>query len=166
MALSHPHTVDQVRQHVDYNPATGIFTWKTPKQKRVVGGLAGTVYSHGYRVIRIDGHAYMASHIAVALMTGYWPAATVDHRDRNPSNDAWDNLRVATASEQIVNQKVRANSKSGVKGVSQHHNKFRARVKVGGAFEHLGLFDTKEEAANAVQARRAELYGSFAEENA
>ena len=166
MALpDHTHTVDQVRQKVDYDPATGTFTWKQSKQKCLLGGVAGTVYPLGYRVIQIDGYRYMASHIAFAFMTGRWPYPTVDHIDRDPTNDRWGNLREATPTQQKVNQRVRSDSVTGVRGVSRPYNKYRARVAIEGKYVNLGLHNTVEAATAAVQAFRLELYGDFAEEN-
>jgi len=47
----------------------------------------------------------------------------IDHKDRNPRNNAIANLRTATRSENARNQSVPANNKSGLKGVLVHYRK-------------------------------------------
>ncbi len=45
---------------------------------------------------------------------------SIDHIDRNPLNNCRTNLRFATWSEQNINQGMKSNNTSGVKGVSWH----------------------------------------------
>ena len=58
------------------------------------------------------------------------------------------NLRIATQAENMRNMKLRANSKTGYRGVHriQNSDKFRARLKVDGKVMHLGRRDTAEAA--------------------
>lgn len=73
---------------------------------------------------------------------------TVDHIDRNQSNNAISNLRLATASEQAYNR--RSTNSSGYRGVwfNQQRNMYLAQVN----FRTIGLrsskyFKTAEEAS-------------------
>lgn len=50
------------------------------------------------------------------------------------------------------------NSRTGVRGVSIRSGRYRAQVAHDGKNLHIGMFDTLEEAACAVQAKREELY--------
>jgi hypothetical protein len=86
---------------------------------------------------------------------------TVDHIDGNKSNNRIENLRMATRTEQNYNQLVRKTNKLGVKGVSKHGNKYRAKIRIDGKKVHLGYFDTAEEATNAFQTKARELHGEF-----
>lgn len=76
------------------------------------------------------------------------PKHSIDRIDVNgdyePSNCRW-----ATHYVQMAN----TTASSGVPGVSWHkqRNKWRSRIKVNARDIHLGLFDTKEEAAKARQ---------------
>lgn len=89
-----------------YDPETGIFVWVNPPphNPKLKNQIAGTVREDGYRTIRINRRAYYASHLACLWMLGKWPDEEKDHKDRDPSNDAWSNLREATSSFNKRNQ--------------------------------------------------------------
>ena len=89
-----------------YDPDTGLFIWINPPKhnRKLLGQIAGNVRSDGYRKIRIAGIAYYASHLACLYMTGKLPDEEMDHIDRDPSNDRWDNLREANSSLNKRNQ--------------------------------------------------------------
>lgn len=50
-------------------------------------------------------------------MNGNYPKE-VDHKDGNPNNNSWDNLREVTHSQNMLNRKVMKHSQTGVKNVS------------------------------------------------
>jgi hypothetical protein len=87
----------------------------------------------------------------------------VDHANGIEFDCRSENLRACTRSQNLRNQKLRADNTSGFKGVGLHKSTglYRARVR-GGARTHLGLFATAEEAASAAAAARASLHGEFA----
>jgi hypothetical protein len=72
---------------------------------------------------------------------------TIDHIDRNTLNNCRTNIRFATFREQTINQGMRRNNTSGVKGVcwDKTHNKWRAVIDR----KHVGLYETFEEACEA-----------------
>lgn len=91
-------TMEQLRSKLDYDPATGVFTWKHGEGKRWrgirVGAEAGSARDkRGYRYIRLDGEEYPAQRLAWFYMTGEWPAGILRFSDGNVSNCAFDNLR-------------------------------------------------------------------------
>lgn len=88
----------------------------------------------------------------------------VDHIDSNGLNNSRSNLRVATRSQNSYNQRVSKRNKSGVKGVHQHTQtgKWCAQIRAQGYREHLGSFDTVEEAHAAYKQAAARLHGQFA----
>ena len=94
----------------EYSPNTGLFIYKVKPNFRIkIGSVAGTVKttgkSKGYCFIKINGQLYQASRLAWLYVYGIDPGdLTVDHIDRNPSNNAIDNLRLATLSEQAFNR--------------------------------------------------------------
>lgn len=57
-----------------------------------------------------------------------------------------------------VNRKT--NSKSGFKGVQKIGKKWRARIAVEGQMKSIGMFNTKEEAAEAYNKRAVELHNN------
>lgn len=84
------------------------------------------------------------------LVTGRDPGAfEIDHIDRDPTNNGWHNLRLATSSEQALNKGVRRDSTTGLRGVVKTKDKFQAKVQRGGVRTHIGTFSTPRAAADA-----------------
>lgn len=92
------------------------------------------------------------------------PGLLVDHKDGNGLNNRRSNLRLATYSQNSMNARVNKNSKSGYKGVTLHKDtgKWTANIRYGGRQRYLGLFTTKEEAAEAYNRAAREHHGEFA----
>lgn len=158
-------TAERLRHLLDYDPETGVFTWLMPKGKLRPGMRAGKARSKdGRRMIGIDRRGYLGSRLAWLWMKGEWPLVDLDHRDGDPINDRWDNLRLATHFENMRNRGKSRNNKSGYKGVSFHGQtrKFCARIMAGSIYRHLGIFATAEEASEAYQRAAIELHGEFA----
>lgn len=74
-----------------------------------------------------------------------------DHIDGNGLNNAENNLRLVTPSQNIMNSRVFKNNKSGVKGVSWMENlgKWRAYIFLNGKQIYLGLFQSLNDAKQA-----------------
>jgi HNH endonuclease/AP2 domain len=162
-------TQARLKQLLHYEPATGVFTWLVDRLTRgrvnvVVGQRAGTSDRAGYRSVMIDSRRYQCSHIAVLWMTGSWPDHEVDHKDCDPSNDAWGNLRQATSSENKWNRRVSKNSRSGLKGAYWDNSLgcWRSQIMRHGKSRHLGRFNTAEEAHEAYVAAAKDIHGEFA----
>lgn len=88
----------------------------------------------------------------------------VDHINGDRLDNRRENLRICTQSQNCTNR-ASVKSKSGYKGVSKHWNKWRAVIKVNQKKIHLGLFDTKEEAALAYNKAAKVYFGDFARLN-
>lgn len=132
-----------VREYVSYNPSTGKLVWvKSPNPSAPVLSHAGYVGGDGYIRFKLK-HFTMKGHIvAWALHYGVWPNHWIDHEDGNRSNNVISNLRPATRSQNLFNQKPR--SCTGYKGVYLCNGKFRASIPINGKNKHLGYFDTAE----------------------
>lgn len=140
----HDLTAEQARAVISYDPITGIFLWISGIRK---GKEAGYRRPDGYVDIRIGDYLYRSHRLAWLLVTGKWPAVWIDHIDRDPTNCQWNNLREATISQNHQNQKVRKDSKVGLRGIEHHESGlFRARLVINGKRIQLGYFKTKEEA--------------------
>ena len=92
--------------------------------------------------------------------------AFIDHKDGNIINNAIENLRWATSSENQMNVKISKRNSSGVKGVSwdSKAEKWRSRINIDGVSVHIGRYgtiDTIEEAIQARQIRANEAFGVF-----
>lgn len=108
---------------LDYNPETGLFTWKAKRCGTKHGSVAGSIDpSHGYRRIKIDGHLYLAHRLAWFYVCGEWPAHEIDHIDRARANNRIANLRPATRSENQCNKPRYSNNRTGAKGVHWHRH--------------------------------------------
>lgn len=83
----------------------------------------------------------------------------LDNRKRDKTN----NLRLATKSQNQCNSRNRADNTSGRKGVSWHkqRGKWAAQIALDGKKQHLGLFETIEQAAIAYAEASARLHGKF-----
>jgi hypothetical protein len=156
-------TSERVRELLDYDPSTGVLTWK------VMGsGMkrreAGCKRKDGRVIVRVDRIAYLRSRLAYLWMTGEWPTDEIDHINGDAGDDRWTNLRPATSLQQKHNRKVRKSSTTGLKGVlwSQRDNSWTARICVNGSNVHLGTFRTPEAAHEAYRAAAERHFGSFA----
>ncbi|WP_088255692.1 HNH endonuclease [Fimbriiglobus ruber] len=169
-------TADYVRSILNYDPESGIFRWKERGHwfqtyrtwnTKHAGKVAGNVNAQGYISIGIDDHPRKAHRIAWFWMTGEW-AIEVDHKDRDRTNNKWDNLREATGSKNQHNRSKSKNNTSGYKGVirvkrnGMWDGKWIAKICVNGKTTHSRQCDTPE-AAHAEYCIMAHLYhGEFA----
>lgn len=163
---------DLLRSILDYNPDTGVFTWKVNRPRVRAGDEAGCEVRYRntlYRKIRIWGKNYMVHRLAFLWMTGVWPPEEVDHKDRNTLNNVWANLRHASKSENQRNRSVRVDSSTGVKGVrkqkSAHGSKaeyYVATIRAGGERLYLGSFKTARGAGTAYKNAAKAYHKDFA----
>lgn len=151
-------TQARLKEVLHYDKRTGVFTWRVDVGNQVQAGTrAGcraTQKDHTTIRIRVDGKLYLAHRLAWLWVRGQWPPKQVDHEDRNPSNNAWGNLRLATNKQNMENTCVRSGSKSGVVGVSWDSGKGRWHAQIGhnGEVVHLGHYVELEP---AIAARKA-----------
>lgn len=161
-------TAERLRELLDYDPGTGIFTNRTRRSTNtVVGAQAGYAKRAGYRVIRLDRILYYANRLAWLYVHGEWPKGMVDHADGDPSNDRIGNLRDATRAQNGWNAGVRADNTSGHRGVhwSKIHERWVASIQVNGRRTCLGYFADITAAAKAYDAAAARLFGAYARTN-
>lgn len=158
----HDLTVSMVSSYVSYNPDTGIFTRKRSGGKSKSGGIAGKITSYGYRQIRINGTAFLASHLAFLIMEGFIPEV-VDHINRDRLDDRWINLREATSQQNSCNRKLFSNNSSGERGVNWHKasSKWQVSIRVKGKLHHYGLFVNKCDAVKKARELRESFHGDF-----
>jgi hypothetical protein len=155
-------TAHRLRELMDYDPNTGVFTWRIARGLGVRGGVAGTINGGGYRVIGVDGAKRQGHRLAWLHMTGNWPVGQVDHKNGIPSDNRWSNLRVATSSQNQRN--ARPHRDAGLKGTSfnKKRNHWRAHIYVAGRQIYLGAFDTAAEAHAAYRRAAVQRDPDFA----
>lgn len=162
-------TAERARELLNYEPETGVFTWKErpvsdfvsgvhgPAQEckrwnsRYAGIEAGRYDAKGYRVISIGHKPFLAHRLAWLIVSGEWPAEHIDHRNGDPADNRITNLRECSHAENHQNRRRQSNNTSGFIGVTRRktENKWAAKIRVGGKEIHLGVFREKEAAAAA-----------------
>lgn len=151
-----------------YHPLLGLWEWRNPFLMNKRGRITvGTISVHGYRIITINGTKYRSGRLAWFYMTGEWPIYEIDHKDRDKTNDKWDNLRDITRSENGLNRDLQANNTSGVRGVhwNEQRQKWVVQVKKDGINYFSGRFDSLDEAVAVRDSVALDLHGDFAELN-
>lgn len=158
-------TQERLKELLQYDENTGVFTWIKPTSNRVkIGSIAATTNSHGYLYARIDGIRYGAHRLAWLYMTGSMPKDVIDHIDGNPKNNVFSNLREATQQQNLYNLRKSVKNTSGYKGVHFHKgtSKWRVVVSVNNKPKHLGLYLTPEEANTVYTNWCVQNHGKFA----
>ena len=137
-------TAEFLREWLDYDPTSGVFTWrKRPSPTAAEGSRAGTLMKIGYRQIKISRRKYPEHRLVWLWMTGRWPALQIDHKNGDPSDNRWENLRDVDQSTNLQNRfRAMKNSKTGLLGVVPQRGRFQAIIWVDGAHKYLGLFET------------------------
>lgn len=163
-------TVDRIKSLLDYNPLTGVFTWKPIKGScnNMVGKTAGSLKRDGYVWICIDGVQHSAGRIAWAISRGEMPPEDlmVDHRDTDKSNNRAQNLRLATDSQNKANRPLMSTNTSGYKGVSLNRRSGKYVAKIGSGVGSrsipLGSYRDPLDAHMAYVNAAIRQYGEFA----
>jgi len=160
-------TAQRLRELLNYDPETGIFTWRVAKSRRVhVGERAGWDRGKGWRVVEIDYRLYPEHTVAWLWMTGDWCPQQLDHRNRVRDDNRWSNLRLATKAQQQENKSLGKNNTSGAKGVTwvPYGTSWRWRAQIERGVNgkrkthYLGFF---EDFVAAVAAREAAELAMF-----
>lgn len=139
---------------VDY-PALNQHNWRLCRN-RSGSYYALTTVGTGRRGRRTVG----MHRIVLDLPKGF----DVDHRNCNGLDNRRENLRSATRSQNIANQRKHITNKwrSRYKGVKKSGRRWEARLKKNGIEHSLGTFVVEEEAALAYNKAAKKLFGEFA----
>ena len=123
---------------------------------------AGTATGHrdswGAVQVSVKGRLYLAHRVIWAMKTGKWPRKTIDHRDRNPENNRWGNLREATRAQQTAN-KIHTKGNSSSRGLHWRGERQAWQVMLAG--KHLGQFRDKSEAMRVFDDAAKKRWGEF-----
>lgn len=173
-----------LRRLIDYDHTTGILRWKPRADeefeatkypasrianmwnKNFAGKTCGCDNGSGYLVLRIYQMSLKAHRVAFAIHHGRWPSDMIDHISGNKSDNRIENLREATRSQNLQNQRVRIGA-SSYKGVSfdKSSGSWFAQIRLNKKNKRIGFFDNEESAAEAYDAAAHELFGDFARVN-
>ena len=161
---------DYINEAIAYEPEGGIFLWRPDRPAHhfdsehdyddYLDNYAGEPVRMmksglGYKSIYLMRGRYYAHVVTYVCMSGNYPpkGTHMDHKDRNPKNNRWSNLRPVSSSTNCRNRGVRKDNTTGYTGVSYAKNfdKYRAQVFADGKNQSLGYHDTIEEASAARQ---------------
>src|SRR4051812_38820013 len=109
--------IERFRELLNYEPTTGHIFWRVNRANQKAGVPAGNVGPNGYRTVCVDYRAFYAHHIAIALLTGQFPAsdASVDHINGDRADNRIANLRITTPSRNGLNRaRLNRNNTSGI----------------------------------------------------
>ena len=137
-------TASVLRQILTYNITTGIFNRRNHTEK-----VLGRIATKGYRQIMVMGKRYMAHRLAWLYINGEWPDGQIDHINQVKDDNRIDNLRVVNNKQNGENITTFKHNTSGVKGVRLRGGSWRAEIKHNGKTQHLGSFESKEDAQAA-----------------
>lgn len=157
-------TQNELKEVLNYDEYTGIFTWKKVKKysNKSVGDVAGGL-SLGYVVIKVGGKLYKAHRLAWLYVYGNFPEQQIDHINGNEQDNRLCNLREANQSQNNYNRKLQKNNTSGVKGVvfNKMCKKWQVQLKINKELKWFGLFEDFELAALVANEARNKYHKEF-----
>jgi hypothetical protein len=181
---------DQLRKLIEYDPISGILTWRErpvvlfSKGRRSAAWSAAVwnakhankpalsqKTSHGYMRgnVTVDGvtKSILAHRAAWAIYHGCWPGPIMDHEDNDGCNNRIANLRDATTHQNARNCTSARGSSSQYLGVFNDRvkNRWTASITVEGKQIWLGGFNDERAAAIAYDTAAREYFGDFANPN-
>lgn len=162
-------TPAELRQLLRYVPETGKLFWLPRTNVQFNGQFAGkeaftAIGPDGYHRGAVNCVSCLAHRVAWAIFYGEWPSSEVDHINCDPVDNRIINLRSASRSQNERNKRLRADNKSGFKGVSWYarDEKWQATIRIHGKSRGLGYYGSPEAAHEAYCRAAAELHGEFA----
>ena len=166
-----------LRERFNYSKETGELRWATGRN---VGKIAGYLWTSYYRkfkhkkvpvkywYVSLNGKKIYAHRIIWKMVTGEdLGKSGVDHINGDGTDNKWNNLRKADASQNAANREATYQSRTGLKGIKRMANKFkgytyRADIKVEGENISLGTYPTLEGAVRARTKAEKQFFGEFA----
>lgn len=165
-------TAARLREMLNYDPETGVFTSAKLSTYRSGGRSIGDVAggpapSHGYWRISVDGRQHYAHRLVWLYVHGKWPDGEVDHIDGDRTNNRLANLRDVSPTFNRWNRRVACKNNpygKGVMGVTlcKKSGSWVAQIKepITG-YRRLGCFKTMEEAQAAYQVAKRAVQEKF-----
>lgn len=155
---------EQIREFFDCDCEKGILRWKKPPSACVrVGAVAGGLCSQGYLRTHLFGAKRYIHRLVWTAFHGSPPTLSIDHIDRDKTNNAIGNLRLASQGEQCANTPRHPRNTSGFRGVCRapFKGQWYAYIRADGRTRRLGTYPTAEEAYIAYRQEMVKKYGAF-----
>lgn len=153
-------SAERLRELLNYDPETGVFTRKVRTSNYInVGDVVGT-NTHGYLCGRVNNHLYMMHHLAWLYIHGTWSKKNIDHRNGDRSDNRIANLREADHFENAQNVVAHKDGSSGYLGVSWHKQAkaWCARIYAYGKQHSLGVYQDPLEAHRVYLEAKANVH--------
>lgn len=162
-----PLPLSEIERLFVVDVGAGRVYWRAVAKQhaRLNGQEAGGIRDSGkpYWVIKVNKRAYRRAQIVLAVASGQWPVACVDHINGDSLDDRGSNLRHASVAQNAMNHKRRSKRERTPMGVrATASGKFAARISCSGRQHHLGVFGSAEAAELAYQSARKEFFGDYA----
>lgn len=152
-------TQERLKELLDYNPETGIFTRAVSHRGSPIGKSVWASNGHGHIRMTVDCRQYVAHRLAWFYVHGKWPSAFLDHINGDRSDNRISNLRECTDSQNQENRhSAPSHSKTKLIGATPHQGGYRAQIRVRGKLIRLGCFGTAELAHTAYLKAKRELH--------
>lgn len=157
-----------LREMLSYDDATGHFVWRVTRYSHRgavrPGDRAGSPDTKGYWSVWANGRRYLAHRLVWLFKTGVWPRGQIDHVDGNRLNNRFENLRLASASQNSANAKRRCDNSSGFKGVcwDRSRGKWMAYITVHGRRKTMGRYHSREAAYSVYCAAAERAFKEYA----
>lgn len=153
-------TSSELRTLLDYDPNTGVFTWRETRNNNAkAGAVAGSRTPQGYLNIHIRDNPNRAHRLAWLYVHGVWPTHNIDHINGDRADNRIANLRDVT---QAVNQHNQRAPRGANPYLGVHHyparGQWRARIWLDGKQYYLGAYATAEEARDAYLAAKRRMH--------
>jgi len=144
-------TQERLKELLDYDPETGVFTWLESRGSVTAGAVAGSRRKDGYRKIKINQKFYLEHRLAWLYVHGKFPLDQIDHINGVKDDNRLDNFREVDHRENQRNTKRHFDNASGVTGVcwNKAAGKWHSRITSATKLENLGYFDNFFEACCA-----------------
>lgn len=171
--------VEFLRECLEYDYTTGALYWKNrpashfSDKYRSAEGCANNwnsknagkpalsnVSKYGYLVGTLNKQVVKSHRVIWKLVTGDDPVGMeIDHIDGDRANNKFENLRLATSSENSRNTATQKRSKSGRQGVTWKADRQRwlATITVDGKQHYIGMFKDVNDAITAREKAEAKF---------
>jgi hypothetical protein len=163
-------TPEVLRELLDYDPSTGVLTWKHRDRKWFGTDRSWRTWNTRFAgeqafrtpkdvcIVRLTGdilgHRFYASRVAWAIYHGSWPVHAIDHVNGDEGDNRISNMRDVPQGDNCRNASRRKDNTSGVPGVSwnKDRGKWLVTISAEKGRRYVGIFDRK---ADAIVARKA-----------
>ena len=146
--------VEYLKEVLEYDPETGIFTWKQRPRHHFdsdwmfkrwnsyrAGMVAGRPTAKNYIKLTISGITHQGHRLAWFYVYGEWPEC-IDHINHCASDNRISNLRSVTPATNQLNRSLAKKNRSGVCGViwNKANKKWLVNIRINRHQKYFGSF--------------------------